>query len=131
MAGVNNGAWLRHLRLAAKLAFAVGVVAVIFLSVTPRPVPTSGVLFSDKVQHVAAYAALALAGGIGFAGMAGRVAVGVFALGLALEGVQAFVPGRLAGLDDVVANSIGVGVGIAAAIAVSRQAEKVAGASTG
>lgn len=122
MVAVNgDGVWLGRLRLAAKLALAAGVVAVILLSVTPRPVPTSGVLLSDKAQHLAAYAALALAGGLGFAGAAARVVVGVFALGLALEGVQAFVPGRLAGLDDVVANTLGVALGIIVAMVVNRR----------
>lgn len=123
MVAVNNdGVWLARLRVAAKLAFAVGVVVVIFLSVTPRPVPTSGVLFSDKAQHLAAYAVLALAGGLGFAGAAWRVAIGVVALGLALEGVQSFVPGRVAGLDDTVANTLGVAVGIGVAVLLNRRA---------
>lgn len=114
--------WMVRLRHLAVVAFAVAVVAVVFLSVTPRPLPTSGPLLSDKVQHLAAYAVLAVLGGFGFAAgrRIGRVALALFALGVAMEIVQSFVPGRFAGLDDVVANSTGILIGCGLALIVNR-----------
>ncbi len=114
--------WMVRLRYLAVAAFAVAAVAVVFLSVTPRPLPTSGPLLSDKVQHLAAYAVLAVLGGFGFAAgrRVGRVALALFALGVAMEIVQSFVPGRFAGLDDVVANSTGILIGCGLALIVNR-----------
>ena len=70
--------WMSRIRQVAVVGFAVALVAVVFLSVTPRPLPTSGPLLSDKVQHLAAYAVLAILGGFGLAAgrRVGRVASG-------------------------------------------------------
>lgn len=113
--------WMSRVRQVAVVAFAIAVVAVVFLSVTPRPLPTSGPLLSDKVQHLAAYAVLAILGGFGLAAgrRVGRVALALFGLGVAMEVVQSFVPGRFAGLDDVAANSLGILIGCGVALIIN------------
>lgn len=125
---ITDGRWITALRHAATAAFVVATVAVIFLSVTPQPIPTSGPLLSDKVQHLAAYGVLAMVGGVGLA--AGKrvrgLAIALLALGLALEGVQAFVPGRFAGLDDMVANALGIAIGSGIALVVNRSLARAA-----
>ena len=125
---MSDGRWIAALRYAATAGFCLALVAVVFLSVTPRPIPTSGPLLSDKVQHLAAYAVLAIAGGVGLAAgtLVRRMAVGLFALGLAMEGVQAFVPGRFAGFDDVVANTLGIAIGSGIALVINRSLARAA-----
>jgi VanZ family protein len=108
------------LKKLSRMAFLVGLLAVISLSVIPQgAIPDMGL--SDKLGHLAAYACLALAGGIAYRG--GRslfmIAAGLLLLGLGLELVQAFLPGRSASGYDVLANVIGTALGAAAAISIS------------
>ena len=107
-------------------AFAVGVVAVVGLSVVPAPTLTqvpAWMIFWDKAQHFIAYFALGAAGGVGF-GRAprGRLVVGLalVALGLALEIVQYALPTRSFDPRDLLANTGGVLVGLAASVGLGR-----------
>ena len=99
----------------SKIGFVIGLIAVIALSVTPGG-STPDVEISDKLAHVVAYAALALAGGIAFGGSRSLMILvaGLSLLGVGLELVQAFVPGRSASGYDGVANVIGIALGSAA-----------------
>lgn len=69
----------------------------------------------DKVQHFAAFMALGAIGALAFPGRRAMVwlAIALFAFGCLLEGLQLFVPSRQATLGDVIANSLGIAVGIA------------------
>ena len=103
------------------MAFFVGLLAVVALSVLPQgAVPHTGL--SDKVDHMAAYAALALAGGIAFRGARSLflLALGLLALGSGLELVQALIPDRYASGYDILANAIGIALGTASAAATNR-----------
>jgi VanZ family protein len=100
-------------RRAATAAFAAGVVAVSVLSLTPSDaLPAIDVW--DKLQHVLAYLTLTITAAVAFPGkrLLPWLAVGLLVLGCVLEATQAFVPGRVAAVDDVVANAIGVGLGL-------------------
>jgi VanZ family protein len=70
---------------------------------------------SDKIQHFAAFAALGAIGALAFPGRRAIVllAITLFAFGCLLEGLQLFVPSRQTALGDVIANSLGIVVGIA------------------
>lgn len=70
---------------------------------------------SDKVQHFAAFMALGAIGAVAFPGRRSMVwlAIALFAFGCLLEGLQFFVPSRQATLGDVIANSLGIAVGLA------------------
>src|SRR5262245_29602211 len=84
-----------------RLAFAAVVFAVIFLSLLPgRDLPQVGL--SDKLEHVIAYAAMALAGSLAFPRLSGFLLLLVLlpALGIALEFCQLLVPGRSAEVAD-------------------------------
>ncbi len=104
----------------SRIVFSIGLIAVIALSVMPQgTVPDPGI--SDKFAHFAAYAALALAGGIAYRGSRSvfiLVAAGLLLLGIGLEFVQAFIPGRSASVYDGLANAIGIALGSAAAISI-------------
>ena len=103
-------------RLSARLARAgllLGVLAIVALSVFPGP---SGLPLqtSDKLQHLLAYALVAICVPLGFARRSTRCSwvLGLFALGCALEIAQAFLPGRHAAMLDVLANGMGIAVGM-------------------
>ena len=110
---------LRRLARLARFAFFAGLALVILLSLLPaEELPATGLW--DKANHLAAYAALALAGGLGYRGRRALavLALGLLLLGAALELAQSLVPGRMASLEDILANAIGVALGIALATAL-------------
>ena len=93
------------------------LAAVVFASLQPNPGPPVPAGF-DKVEHLAAYILLAL----WFTGLVARgrywlVALGLLALGLLIEVLQWRMNlGRAAEGLDMLANALGVGVGIAIAL---------------
>ena len=108
------------LRKLSRMVFVFGLLAVAALSVLPPDsIPPTG--YSDEMAHTAAYAALALAGGIAFKGTRSflLMAFGLLVLGGALELVQAFIPGRYASGSDILANTIGVVLGSVCAVATN------------
>jgi VanZ family protein len=86
------------------------VISVIYLSLTPDPQPTP-VRFGDKIGHFAAYATL-----MGWWHQidrnAYRLALLFVLMGLSLEILQSFTGFRQADIFDMVANTIGVGIGL-------------------
>ena len=108
------------LRALSQMVFVIGLLAVITLSVIPEgTLPDPGI--SDKLAHMAAYAALAMAGGIAHRGTRSLflLAAGLLVLGTGLELVQALLPGRFASGYDVLANVIGIALGSAGAISTN------------
>ena len=100
--------------------FLIGLIAVIALSVIPSALyPDMNV--SDKLGHMAAYTALALVGGLAFRGRSANwlLPAALVLLGMGLEGVQAFVPGRTPSGYDILANVIGIALGTAAVISTN------------
>lgn len=107
-------------RKLSRIAFFVGLLAVVALSVIPQEAkPDTGM--SGKLNHIAAYAVLSLAGGIGYRGRQPLfvMAAGLVLLGAGLEFVQAFLPGRFANGYDVFANVVGIALGSTAAISTN------------
>lgn len=104
-----------RIRTLAAAAFAVGVVAVVALSVVQPDIPAMH--GSDKARHLSAYLCLALAGGIAFPGRRSLLVVGLglVAMGIGLEFIQAFIPGRMASVGDAAANTAGVALGLTVA----------------
>jgi VanZ family protein len=93
------------------------LVVVLWLAFTPRPPPTLDTGW-DKLNHALAFGALALSGRFGFPGARWRafaVALGLLALGVLIEAVQSFLPARSSELYDVLADGVGIVVGLAAA----------------
>jgi VanZ family protein len=96
----------------SRIAFYFGLLLVVALSLIPQDsVPAQNL--SDKAGHAMAYAALALAGGIGYRGLRSLILVGLglLLLGAALELAQSVLPDRMASLHDVLANAIGIVLG--------------------
>ncbi len=102
----------RRLLLTARVALLLGVVAVSVLSLIPsEELPEISV--SDKIQHGAAYLALAVAVVLAFPRRLTRLGagLGLFVLGMVLELLQILVPGRYFDVWDMVANGAGVVLG--------------------
>ncbi len=91
------------------------VLLVVVLSVDPQGRAVAGGV-NDKLGHVLAYAVLAVwFGGVMRRARWALVAAGLLALGAGLELVQALLPGRHPGLDDLLANGFGTAAGLALA----------------
>lgn len=90
------------------------ICAVIFLSLFPRVELPVDFWNADKLYHCAAYGWLALLPMMGFADQrrASSVALSMIILGLLLEVGQYFIPGRMFSLLDIIANALGVILGI-------------------
>lgn len=111
-----RGRWLKVL----SVAYAAALVVV---SVLPSSGPGQGgwdTALSPKTQnilHVPAYTVLMIVTAAAWDASRSRpwrlvaVALGAIALGAALEGVQAMVPGRMGSLSDALLNAAGVGLG--------------------
>src|SRR5215470_19376130 len=98
-----------HLKAVSRCVFAAGAIAVVILSLLPgADLPSLGV--SDKIEHMAAYAAISLAGAAAFPTRGGALLLLVLlpSLGIGLEIAQLAVPGRSSEVADAVADSAGV-----------------------
>ncbi len=89
---------------------------VTLLSLIPAP-SLPGVGLWDKLQHALAYLALAFTGAIAFPDRRrhGWLCLGLLVLGASLEGLQSLIPGRFGSVEDMLANAVGVGLGLALA----------------
>jgi VanZ family protein len=115
-------AGLQHRRLWVALGWA-GVTLVIVLSLMPNP-PQASVRFEDKIGHLLAYSSLMF----WFAQLHRRWlpwALGFLALGAGLEVLQGLSGYREMSLDDLLANSLGIGLGWLAAHSFPRFLAKV------
>ena len=112
------------------MVFFVGLLAVILLSVIPAEAfPRFGK--PEILGHMAAYAALALAGGIACRSARSlfMLAAGLALLGAGLELVQALLPTRDASGYELLANIVGIALGLVAAslinMFISRRSRRV------
>jgi VanZ family protein len=98
------------------------LVAVSYLSLTPAP-PQTIDLGWDKLNHLAAFSALAIAASLGFP-TARRTRLLllflIFGYGGLIEALQQFVPGRFCEWGDLLADSLGIGLGALMASVVVR-----------
>ena len=107
---------LRHRRLWIAMSLVL-LAAVLFASLQPDFGPAVPANF-DKVEHLAAYVLLA----VWFTGLVARgrywaVGAGLMALGLLIEVLQGLMSlGRSAEVSDMLANALGVVVGITIAL---------------
>jgi len=105
---LNNLSWM---------AFFVCLLSVILLSVIPAEA-FPNLRLPETLGHMAAYAALALTGGIAYRSARSifMLAAGLALLGAGLELVQAFLPSRDASGYELLANMVGIALGSASAI---------------
>ena len=107
------------------------IAMVSYLAVTPSPPPPAN-LGWDKLNHMLAFSALTFTGCLGFPGtrrLLWGVLPGMLALGVLIEVVQYFVPGRSCEWQDLGADALGIACGAALALYVSALARR-AGVAT-
>lgn len=103
------------------------VLTVIILGLALTPTTRGPSLGWDKANHAAAFAALAFCGHFAWRERAGHVARLVLALlllGIGIEIAQRAVPGRSAEAADLLADAVGIGIGLLIAGALSRALER-------
>jgi VanZ family protein len=106
----------------ARGAFAIAVIAIVAASLLPADELPSFDMW-DKLEHVLAYALLAVLGALAWAGRtraAAVLAVSLVAMGIVLELLQTLVPGRYTDPADALANLIGTLAGLSATAALGR-----------
>lgn len=87
------------------------VSIVVWLSLTPKPPQPPSILGWDKAQHFAAYASLMYWYGMSFEPR-WRWPVFLVGLGVGLEFLQGYTGFRSFDPFDMVANTVGVGIGL-------------------
>ena len=70
--------------------------------------------FQDKLLHVGAFATLAWTGYLGYPNRLLIIAVGLVGFGAGIEIVQAYVPARSTEFADLLADVVGIIIGLAA-----------------
>ena len=110
----------RHARRIWRALLGLLLLAVSYLSLTPDPPPYIDTGW-DKANHLLAFAALAFAAMQAFAPARwkpGAVALALLAYGALIELLQSLVPGRFGEIADVLADALGIGLGLVLAWAV-------------
>jgi VanZ family protein len=111
----------------ARAAFALGALVIVYLSLVPTEELPKIELW-DKLEHALAYAVVAVAAGIGWAGQRrakALIGIALMLLGVLLEFLQSFVPGRLTDPGDALANLTGIVLGLGVVSAVARVSGRV------
>jgi VanZ family protein len=101
--------------------FSLGLI--LYGSLSPEVQIKTQIENSDKILHAAAYTWLALGARISFIppSFSVRLGIGLIFLGCAVEFVQSLIPGRFFSGADMLANALGVGLGLALAALISRK----------
>ncbi|MEQ9490804.1 MAG: VanZ family protein [Alphaproteobacteria bacterium] len=98
-------------RLVQKLVFLAAALAIGWASLAPQQSrPQTG--FWDGWEHLAAYCVLGLAGLVAWPAVRHSLPVlaAIVLYGVLLEVLQGFLPGRMPGIGDAVANTVGAGL---------------------
>ncbi len=97
------------------------VVSYFCLRANPGVAPATG---WDKLDHLATFAVLALLAVGAFPGRRAAIGLGLLGYGVAIELIQAWVPGRSAEVGDAVADALGIALGMAVAVLLRRPRER-------
>ncbi len=82
-----------------------------WLALTPAP-PRQADLGWDKLNHLAAFSALAVVAVLGRCGPYSRIAGALLAYGGLIEALQAFIPNRSGEWADLLADAVGIALGL-------------------
>lgn len=115
---------LRRLLGLAPALFALTLLAVSYLALSPAP-PKAADLGWDKLNHFAAFGTLTVLGGLSWPARLWRTAAALLAYGGLIELLQTQVPGRSAEWADLLADGIGILLGLALTRVLRRLAGRV------
>ncbi|MFO7877519.1 MAG: hypothetical protein R6U55_13145 [Desulfovermiculus sp.] len=101
--------------------FSLGLI--LYGSLSPDTQINTQIENSDKILHASAYTWLAFGARISFTppSHSVRLGIGLIFLGCAVELIQSQIPGRFFSGADMLANALGVGLGLALAALISRK----------
>ena len=94
------------------------------LALAPAP-PEEASLGWDKLNHFAAFAALAVVAALGYARATLAVALGLLGYGALIELLQALTPSRSADWADLLADGLGIGIGLLIAALLTQLARRL------
>ncbi|MDP3086411.1 MAG: VanZ family protein [Rubrivivax sp.] len=104
-----------------RVMFAALVLVIAWLAFSPKP-PDIGTGW-DKTNHLAAFAALAFVGALAST-WRWRLAGGLLAYGGFIELVQARIPGRSGEWNDLLADALGISLGLLMSAALAWAAQR-------
>jgi VanZ family protein len=108
----------------AVLALLLGVIT--WLALSPAPPPQAD-LGWDKLNHLAAFATLAVVAVLGRCGPFWRVGAALLAYGGLIEVLQSFTPNRSGEWADLLADGVGIALGLLLAAALLKLAARARG----
>ena len=94
-----------------RAVFVAGLLVVFVLALLPVPLVVQVFSWQDKVEHMAAFAALMLLGGLAWPTSHWRVVAALLAYGAAIEAAQALTTWRVGDPWDWLADGLGVALG--------------------
>ncbi len=115
---------LRRLHALPPALFALALVVISYLALSPAP-PQAADLGWDKLNHFSAFGTLVLLGGLAWPAGLGRLAWALLGYGGLIEILQTQVPGRSAEWADLLADGIGILLGLALTLVLRRLAGRV------
>jgi len=110
--------WMRLPVTVWRMVFGVSALVILALALAPSEAVFSATGW-DKTNHLLAFSVLALLGFRAYPGRWTRVILGLLAYGGLIEIFQSFTPDRAAEWSDVLADSVGLGLGYAVQILAS------------
>lgn len=111
-------------RREGRLATGIAALAIMIIACMPGPVGTPSLFGWDKLDHISAFVALTLLARAGWpSAPRWRTFAGLLGYGLVIELIQSLpVIGRTGSVTDMVANAIGIALGLAVALWLGRLA---------
>ena len=105
--------WIAHPRSKPwwRAALVLLLIVITWLALTPAPPPRAD-LGWDKLNHLAAFATLAVVAVLGRCGSGWRVGGGLLAYGGLIEVLQSFTPTQVAEWPDLLADGVGIVLGL-------------------
>lgn len=112
-----------RLQLAIFWGWVLSLGFILYGSLSPEMQVKTQIENSDKILHALAYTWLAFGARISFIprSRSVRLGIGLIFLGCAVELGQSLIPGRFFSWADMLANSLGVGLGLGLAVLISRK----------
>ena len=103
--------WPLRWRIVARLALYGGIALVCLIALNPHARTTPG-LGWDKLNHLLAFTTLSLAAWWAHPGMRLRAMLALFCFGLLIEVVQSTMPAHQAEAGDLLADVLGIAMGV-------------------
>jgi VanZ family protein len=102
-----------------RIVLALLAIVITWLALVPVPPPQADFGW-DKLNHVAAFAALAAVAVAAFPRRTGFIVAALMAYGVFIEIAQSFIPPRSGDWHDLVGDAVGVAIGLLVAAVVAK-----------